>query len=378
MTQDKTNKTLNVPPLRFPGFTDEWKKTTLGEIAISISAGKSGNPNEDGKYDLYGSTGKIGRTNNGDYEGEKILVARVGANAGKINYNDVKCGITDNTLIVQPNGVSTKYIYYHLIHSNLNRLVFGSGQPLITGGMLKKLILNVPSIPESERIVKLLESIDLRITTQHKIIDNLQSLIKGLAKTHYNSCPTLDSVKIKELGEPYTVMNLSKEQLSDSGLPCILYGELFTQYGPVIEDVISKTNLTGKLTLSKGSDLLFPSSTTVDALSLIAPSALTKTNIILGGDMFGIKVSDDYSPEYLSLYFNYIGQRDLAKYAIGSTIVHLHYKDIAEHIIRIPSIGEQQRFVKLASFVKRKIDIEQKLLHNLITLKFHLLQELFI
>lgn len=173
-------------------------------------------------------------------------------------------------------------------------------------------------------------------------------------------------------------MNLSKEQLSDSGLPCILYGELFTQYGPVIEDVISKTNLTGKLTLSKGSDLLFPSSTTVDALSLIAPSALTKTNIILGGDMFGIKVSDDYSPEYLSLYFNYIGQRDLAKYAIGSTIVHLHYKDIAEHIIRIPSIGEQQRFVKLASFVKRKIDIEQKLLHNLITLKFHLLQELFI
>ena len=180
------------------------------------------------------------------------------------------------------------------------------------------------------------------------------------------------------MGEPYTVMNLSKEQLSDSGVPCILYGELFTQYGPVIEDVISKTNVTSNLTLSKGNDLLFPSSTTVDALSLIAPSALTKPNIILGGDMFGIKVSDDYSPEYLSLYFNYIGQLDLAKYAIGSTITHLHYKAIAKHTIRIPGIGEQQRFVELASFVKRKIDIDQKLLYNLIALKSYFLQELFI
>ena len=173
-------------------------------------------------------------------------------------------------------------------------------------------------------------------------------------------------------------MNLSKEQLSDTGVPCILYGELFTQYGPVIEDVISKTNVTSNLTFSRGNDLLFPSSTTVDAQSLIAPSALTKPNIILGGDMFGIKVSDDYSPEYLSLYFNYIGQRDLAKYAIGSTIIHLHYKDIAEHTIRIPSIGEQQYFVKLASFVKRKIDVERSILHNLTEMKAYLLQNMFI
>ena len=180
------------------------------------------------------------------------------------------------------------------------------------------------------------------------------------------------------MGEPYTVMNLSKEQLSDSGVPCILYGELFTQYGPVIEDVISKTNVTTNLTLSRGNDLLFPSSTTVDALSLIAPSALTKPNVVLGGDMFGIKVSDEYSPKYLSYYFNYIGKRDMAKYAIGSTIIHLHYKDIVDHSIQIPSIGEQKSFVKLASSVKLKIDAEESILHNLTVMKEYLLQKLFI
>ena len=204
------------------------------------------------------------------------------------------------------------------------------------------------------------------------------SLIKGLAKTHYENCHRLHSVKIQNLGKSYTVMNLSKEQLSDCGQPCILYGELFTQYGPIIDEIVSKTNVTGNLTLSSGQDLLFPSSTTVDAQSLIAPSALTKSNIILGGDMFGIIVSDEYSPEYLSYYFNYIGKHDLAKYAIGSTIIHLHYKDIAEHTIIIPYINEQKAFVRLASFVKGKIDVEKKLLNNLTELKTYLLQRLFI
>ncbi|MDE6842129.1 MAG: restriction endonuclease subunit S, partial [Muribaculaceae bacterium] len=65
---------------------------------------------ERGLYNLYGSTGVIGRTDNALYSGEKILVARVGANAGKINYNNETCGITDNTLIVSPNEFSTIYL----------------------------------------------------------------------------------------------------------------------------------------------------------------------------------------------------------------------------------------------------------------------------
>ena len=188
----------------------------------------------------------------------------------------------------------------------------------------------------------------------------------------------MQQVKIIELGEPYSVMNLSKEQLSDNGQPCILYGELFTQYGPVIESIDSKTNVESNLSLSNGRDLLFPSSTTVDALSLIAPSALTKPNIILGGDMFGIKVANEYSPEYLSYYFNYIGNHELAKYAIGSTIIHLHYKDIAEHTIAVPTLRNQLSFVKLASTMKSKIENEKYVLHNLKTLKAYLLQAMFI
>ena len=263
-------------------------------------------------------------------------------------------------------------------HHQIRRIAQGTKIYSISTKTFDEVYIGVPTKYEQAKIARLLQLLDERISTQNKIIDNLQSLIKELAKIHYDSCETLSNVRIRELGEPYSVMNLSKEQLSDNGQPCILYGELFTQYGPVIESIYSKTNVESNLSLSNGRDLLFPSSTTVDALSLIAPSALTKPNIILGGDMFGIKVANEYSPEYLSYYFNYIGNHELAKYAIGSTIIHLHYKDIAEHTIAVPTLRNQLSFVKLASTMKSKIENEKYVLHNLKTLKAYLLQAMFI
>ena len=114
---------------------------------------------------------------------------------------------------------------------------------------------------------------------------------------------------------------MSKEQLTNDGNLCVFYGELFTLYGCVIDKVKSRTSLEKvSSTLSHGRDLLFPASTTVDAVSLIAPSALMQKGIILGGDMFGIKVSEAYNPIYLSYYFNYIAnkQTDILKMKIKS------------------------------------------------------------
>ena len=162
--------------MRFPEFKGEWKTAILGDIVKSISSGKT-KPSE-GEYNLYGSTGIIGRTPKPDYKGEMLLVARVGANAGYLQLINEQCGITDNTLIVVPTDVPTKYLYYFLLHLNLNRLVFGSGQPLITGGMLKKIKVQIGTKKEQDKISNLLSLLDERITTQNKIIDKLQSLIK--------------------------------------------------------------------------------------------------------------------------------------------------------------------------------------------------------
>ena len=175
---DKTSH--NSPSLRFPEFTGEWEKCKIEDITDAVSSGKSKNHFSNGEYNLYGSTGIIGRTDKALYDGKLVLVARVGANAGFLQIINEPCGITDNTLILKPKGIDAFYLYYFLQHFNLNRLIFGSGQPLITGGMLKKVKVSLGTISEQSKIVKFLSLLDERTAVQSRLIDRLQSLIKGI------------------------------------------------------------------------------------------------------------------------------------------------------------------------------------------------------
>jgi type I restriction enzyme S subunit len=177
---NKDKKVLNVPHLRFPEFSGEWENTELQYIAPNICSGKD-KPTSNGTVALYGSTGIIGMTRLASYNEEIVLVARVGANAGQLQITTIPCGVTDNTLIINAKEWN-RYIYYYLQHYNLNRLVFGSGQPLITGSMLKKLKIIYGEESERNKIVNLLCLLDERIATQNKIIEKLQSLIKGIAQ----------------------------------------------------------------------------------------------------------------------------------------------------------------------------------------------------
>ena len=210
-------------------------------------------------------------------------------------------------------------------------------------------------------------------------IADFLSLIKGIVVSHYSTTAHIIKVRIRELGEAYSTMVMSKEQLTNDGNLCVFYGELFTLYGCVIDEVKSRTSLEKvSSTLSHGRDLLFPASTTVDAVSLIAPSALMQKDIILGGDMFGIKVSEAYNPIYLSYYFNYIANKRLAKYAKGTTIIHLHYNEIANVAIELPNIEEQDKIVSTILEYSAKLSIEETILEKLFDLKQYLLKQLFI
>jgi type I restriction enzyme S subunit len=171
--------------LRFPEFTEEWNYESLDTIAPNITSGRS-KPSL-GEYNLYGSTGIIGKTATADYSGDMLLVARVGANAGSLQLVNDSCGITDNTLIIKPCKLSSHYLYFYLQHYNLNRLVFGSGQPLITAGMLKKVRIPFGNQLEQKKIENFLCCIDERITTQNKIIEKYESLIKGIIEKTFVS-----------------------------------------------------------------------------------------------------------------------------------------------------------------------------------------------
>lgn len=173
--------------LRFPNFRGQWEETRLEKLCDGIYSGRDQNDSE-GAFDLYGSTGIIGKTAVPSHSGQHILVARVGANAGLLNKVDGQFGVTDNTLVVSPRPTTNiDYIFYYLGNTNINRLIFGSGQPLITGSILKNLRVLLPVDSEQRKISACLSSLDELITAQSDKLEALEAHKKGLMQQLFPS-----------------------------------------------------------------------------------------------------------------------------------------------------------------------------------------------
>ena len=163
------------PKIRFKGFEGEWKEERLSEISSSIASGK--NIDHKGPYPLYGSTGIIGTTDKPYHEGPMLLVARVGANAGFLQLVNEKCGVSDNTLIVKPKDpVTDNYLFQYFKFFNLNRFIYGSGQPLITGGMLKKMPVRYGLKEERETLIDYFTSLDSQISASTSRLASLKQM----------------------------------------------------------------------------------------------------------------------------------------------------------------------------------------------------------
>ena len=71
----------------------EWEVRSLEKLATTVASGRSSVGSAFGSYPVYGSTGVIGYTETPAYEGDAILAARVGANAGKLNLVSGQYGV---------------------------------------------------------------------------------------------------------------------------------------------------------------------------------------------------------------------------------------------------------------------------------------------
>jgi type I restriction enzyme S subunit len=133
----------------------------LGDICENISSGINKLKANAGQFPVYGSTGIIGYSDSYRYSEELLLVARVGANAGFIHKAIGKYDVSDNTLIIKTKeGYLQSFAFYQLLNMNLNYMAVGAGQPLITAGNLKQLIIPVPPLSEQRRIVAILDRFD--------------------------------------------------------------------------------------------------------------------------------------------------------------------------------------------------------------------------
>ena len=178
---------MSAPKLRFPSFDESWIRGKLGSALDSIQSGKSKNREIIGRFPLFGSTGPIGFTNEPEYSGKSILIARVGANAGSKYAVDGKYSVTDNTLILRlKDGYSYEFFSDLLEHKKLNKLTFGSGQPLVTAGLLKQIEIYSPKQDEQKKIASFLSKVDQKNTLLSKKLELLMRYKKGVMQKIFN------------------------------------------------------------------------------------------------------------------------------------------------------------------------------------------------
>ncbi|WP_288668340.1 restriction endonuclease subunit S [uncultured Akkermansia sp.] len=383
--------------MRFPGFTEPWRRIRLGDnctiqMCKRIFANQT---SEIGEVPFF-KIGTIGgypdtfiskelfeeyKTRyNYPSEGE-VMITCAGTVGKTMQFDGIDSYFQDSNIvwIHNPNQLTVNdFLAYVLGKINWNKLN-STTITRIYNDDLRNLIYFAPeNVAEQRKIVSLLRLIDERIATQRRLIEKLKTLIKGIVVFHFNNSNTKKTITIKNLGEAYSVGNLSKDDLSEYGKPCIIYGELFTTYGCVASKIQSRTNKYTQATLSKAGDILFPASTTVDAISLIAPTSLQTNGVYVAGDMFGIHILPQFNSEYISYLLNYVYNRVLSKYAQGSTIIHLHYAYIKNTTIQLPCLEEQNKCAELLEALQTKLDVAKQLIDRYQIQKSYLLQQIFI
>ena len=170
---------------------------------------------------------------------------------------------------------------------------------------------------------------------------------------------------------------ISKDQLSETGESCILYGELYTKYkSEVISNVISKTDIeNSNLVRSKANDVIIPSSGET-AIDISTARCVPYDNILLGGDLNIIRLKDQ-DGRFFSYQLNGVRKLNIAQIAQGVSVVHLYGESLKRLKVRYPSRSEQEKISSLLSVIDERIETQNRIIEDLKSERKYLLEQLF-
>ena len=153
--------------------------------------------------------------------------------------------------------------------------------------------------------------------------------------------------------------------MTDTGEPCILYGELYTKYkSEIISDIFSKTDIdTRKLVKSKANDVIIPCSGET-AVDIATARCVPYDNILLGGDLNIIRLYD-CDGSFMSYQLNGKRKYDIAKVAQGVSVVHLYGDHLKGVKTYNPCLEEQKKIVRLLSLLDERIATQNKIIDKL-------------
>jgi type I restriction enzyme S subunit len=170
--------------------------------------------------------------------------------------------------------------------------------------------------------------------------------------------------------------NISKADISEDGeIECIRYGELYTRYKEIIDEVYSRTNLDKEeLVFSEKGDVLTPSSGET-AIDIATASCINKDDVALGGDINIIR--SDINGNFLAYYLSNKKRTDVARLAQGISVIHLYKSHLKSLSVNLPSKQEQQKISSFLSLIDKKIELLKKKKELLELYKKGVMQKIF-
>ena len=381
MANNNDNKVLNVPPLRFPEFTKEWEEHALAEY-LDFKNGL--NPDvkrigrglpfisvmdilADGTINYDSIRGKVEATEreieNFSVEKGDILFQRSSEtleDVGRANvYMDNRTAVYGGFVIRgRKIGDYNPLFFKYLLSTPLARkrtCRMGAGAQHFNIGQdgLSKISLCFPLMEEQNKIARLLSLIDERIATQNKIIEKLQSLIKGIAQNvARNNKP---NIRLSEC------LECSSSTLQESD---VCKNGTYPVYGA--------NGIVGYLdnyNTEKEAVYIIKDGSGVGTVSYVTGKCSAT------GTLNTLQAKEGYSLQYLYYMLKVF---NFEPYKTGMAIPHIYFKDYGKAKIFCPPYQEQLRYAKMLSAIDDILLAEQNILTNLNLQKQYLLRQMFI
>ena len=231
---------------------------------------------------------------------------------------------------------------------------------------------------ERAKIAELFRLIDERIATQNKIIEKLQSLIKGLVDELMTvllkgKLYPFSSFYIKA-GEGGTPTTSVVEYYTEGTIPFIKIEDLSCKYLTNNKDFITELGMQkSSAWLIPSKSVIYSNGATIGAISINEYPVCTKQGIL------GIVPNTNINVEYLYLlmsssYFS----KEISRIITEGTMKTAYLKDINHIKCPLPSMAQQKNITNLTSSIEEKLSIEQELLRFLNLQKQYLLHMIFI
>ena len=390
-----------IPKLRFPEFSGEWEEKRLGDLG-NFYNGLSGKTKDDfvdgnSKFITYMNVFQNTISNKKMVEYVKVSKKE---KQNKVKYGDIL--FTQSSETLEEVGMSSVWIgdadYYlnsfcfgfrfkdlyrinpiyvgFLLRSNKmrKRIILegqGSTRYNLASSRLANVKLDLPSLPEQQKIADFLSSIDSQIETKKEQIENLEEMKKGFMQKIFSqelrfkdeNGETYPEWEEKKLGEVAKITN-GNSDVQDASI------EYVDGYYPFFD----RSNIIKYL-----DTYLF------DNEAIIYPGEgkdflprYYKGKYALHQRCYAIYDADeDVDMNYLCKFLE-TQNSYFQRFAVGSTVPSLRMDTFVKANIRIPSLPEQQKIANFLSLFDEKIEIEKEILETLKELKKGLLQQMFV